>query len=150
LSFFRSNVLLCDDENGATAVLTSDLRGLGHAVTVARSCADTFAAACTYDFDALVVAPFLRDGSALVLPGALGIRRPRLVILTCRLGEHLMPSVARRVGFDMQLTKVVDARKLDRLLRASITEAAAEVLGVASPAGEAQAPTSEVGARGPR
>lgn len=154
MSFFRSNVLLCDEERAATDVLSSDLRELGHAVTIARSCADTFAAACTYDFDALVVAPFLRDGSALVLPGALGIRKPRLVVLMCRLTERLALPVSRRVGFDVQLTKVVDARRLDRLLRISIADAAAEALAVATtttPELDHDAPpASEVGARGPR
>lgn len=155
MSFFRSNVLLCDEERDATDVLAAELRDLGHAVTIARSCADTFAAACTYDFDALIVAPDLRDGSALVLPGALGIRRPRLAVLACRLRERLSVPVSRRVGFDVQLTKLIDPRRLDRLLRASIADDAAEALAAASmvtpePALVDQPPASEVGARGPR
>lgn len=155
MSFFRANVLLCDEEREATDLLGAGLRDLGHAVTIARSCADTFAAACTYDFDALLVAPFLRDGSALVLPGALGIRRPRLVVLTCKLGERLAVPVSRRVGFDLQLTKVIDPRRVDRLLRASIADAAAAALAAGTVVAseldhDAEAPASEVGARAPR
>jgi DNA-binding response OmpR family regulator len=156
VSFFRSSVLLCDDDRDATDALTADLRDLGHAVTTARSCADTFAAACTYDFDALVAAPFLRDGSALVLPAALGIRKPRLVVLTSRLSERLAPVVTRRVGFDVQLIKVIDARRVDLLLRASLAQVAAATLETTitqrtpQVPDDPEPPASEVGARGPR
>jgi DNA-binding response OmpR family regulator len=159
VSSFRSNVLLCDEDRDATDALSMGLRELGHAVTLARSCADTFAAACTYDFSALVVAPFLRDGSALVLPAALGIRKPRFCVLTCRMTERLSLAVSRRVGFDLQLTKVIDPRRLDRLLRTSIATVTVAVeeareLGttVISSEREREAPPpgSEVGARAPR
>lgn len=158
VGIFRSNVLLCDQEREGTDLLAADLRDLGHAVTIARSCADTFSAACSYDFDALVLAPILRDGSALILPAALGIRTPKLTVLMCRLGERLARSVTRRVGFDAQLTKVVDARELDRLLRASITETIERALASASVVSSAlpgldrdpPPPESEVSARGPR
>ena len=149
VSPLRSNVLLCDDEHELTDVLATQLENLGHLVTVARSCADTFAHACSHDYDALVIAPFLRDGSALVLPRALGIRRPRLVVLVSRLTDRLAQAVARRVGFDAQLTKIVDAKVLDRLVRTSILagleaqQAVAETL-------ESPPPASEVGARRPR
>jgi DNA-binding response OmpR family regulator len=136
----RSNlvatVLLCDDERDSTDVLARELESLGHVVTIARSCAEAFAAACAKDFDVLVAAPFLRDGSALVLPSSLGIRRPRLTVLLTRLGERLSPIVARRVGFDAQLTKLVDGQRIDRLMRA---------LAAAEPA-----PQSDIGARAPR
>lgn len=99
--------------------LAAQLAERGHAVTVVRSYADAFSVACAEDFDALVTAPFLRDGAALALPTALGIRRPRLVVLVSRMSERLGAAVARRVGFDVQLTKVVDPRGLDRLLHAS-------------------------------
>jgi DNA-binding response OmpR family regulator len=136
----RSNlvakVLLCDDERDSTDVLAKELASLGHTVTIARTCAEAFAAACGEDFDVLVAAPFLRDGSTLVLPSALGIRRPRLTVLLGRMGDRLSPVVAHRVGFDVQLTKLVDARRLDRLWRAA---AAAEPV-----------PASELGARSPR
>jgi DNA-binding response OmpR family regulator len=114
------NVLLCDDERDATGALAAELEQLGVAVTVVRTCADAFAAACALDLDALVAAPYVRDGSALVLPAALGIRRPKLVVLTSRMTDRVPAEVARRVGFDAQLTKVVDARQLERLVRASL------------------------------
>ena len=134
-----SNVLICDGEREPTNVLARDLEELGHRVVVASSCADAFSAACAYDFDGLVAAPFLSDGSALVLPRALGIRKPRLVVLVSRLTERLAQAIARHVGFDVQLTKVVDAARLDRMLRASV---AASVVTAAPP--------SEVGAHAPR
>jgi DNA-binding response OmpR family regulator len=115
-----TNVLLCDEERDVTGALAVELEELGHAVTVVRTCADAFTAACAIDLDAMVVAPFLRDGSTLVLPRALGIRRPKLVILMSRMTERVSATTAQRVGFDAQLTKLVDAHKLDRLVRASL------------------------------
>lgn len=137
-----AKLLLCDDERDAADALAVDLEGLGHDVTVARTCAEAFAAACAHDFDVLVAAPFLRDGSTLVLPSALGIRRPRLTVLLSRLGDRLTPVVVRRVGFDLQLTKLVDPRVLDRLVRAVFVTVDVEA---AEPV-----PASEVGARAPR
>lgn len=114
----RPIVLLCDEERAHTEALAAGLDDLGYAVEVARSYAEAFALACALDLDGLVAAPFLRDGSALVLPASLGIRRPPGVVLASRLRERIAAPIARRVGFDAQLTKAVDARKLDRLLRA--------------------------------
>lgn len=136
-----AKVLLCDDERDEVDALATDLEHLGHDVTVARSCADAFAAACAHDFDILVAAPFLRDGSTLVLPSALGVRRPRLNVLLSSLGDRLTPVVVRRVGFDTQLTKLVDARSLDRLVRAVFVTVDVDA---AEPA-----PASEIGARAP-
>ena len=156
MSSLRPNVLLCDDERECTQVLAADLESLGHSVTIVRSCADAFGTACANDFDALIAAPFLRDGSALVLPGALGIRRPRLVVLTTRVSDRLAPAIAKRVGFDRQLCKVVDASVLDRMIRASIAAAEGEVIDVdvieveVDAEADTQPPASEVGGRGPR
>lgn len=111
-----AKLLLCDEDRRHTDTLARGLDELGHAVEVVRSHAEAFAIACAYDIDALVVAPFLRDGSALVLPSALGIRRPRLVVLVSSLVERIAPRVVTRLGFDAQLTKVVDPQELDRLL----------------------------------
>ncbi len=113
-----SKLLLCDEDRRHTDVLAARLDALGHTVEVVRSHAEAFAIACAYDIDALVVAPFLRDGSALVLPSALGIRRPPLVVLVSRLSERIAPPVVQRLGFDAQLTKVVDPLELERLLAA--------------------------------
>jgi DNA-binding response OmpR family regulator len=143
-----ASVLLCDDERDSTDLLAQELESFGHAVTIAHTCAEAFAAACAGDFDVLVAAPFLRDGSTLVLPSALGIRRPRLTVLLVRLGERLTPVVLRRVGFDAQLTKLVDGRHLDRLVRSAL---AAVVTVEAEPVEPFEpAPPSEVGARNPR
>lgn len=134
--------MICDDDGVAADLLALQLEELGHSVFIARSCGAAFTAACAQDFDALLCAPFLRDGSTIALPHALGIRRPPLVALTSRMGERLARPVARRVGFDMQLTKIVDARQLDALLRAAkrTVVAIAEV--------EPTAPVSRVGTRG--
>ncbi len=153
MSPLRSNVLLCDGERELTDALATQLENLGHLVTIARSCADTFAHACSHDYDALVIAPILRDGSALVLPRALGIRRPRLVVLVSRLTDRLAQAAARRVGFDAQLTKIVDPHVLDRLLRASIVaalEAQQAIEQAVALTIESPPPASEVGARRPR
>src|SRR5438105_1941363 len=61
------NLLLCDEDRDHTDSLAAELGRRGHGITVARSCADAFAAACALDFDAMILAPYLRDGSALVL-----------------------------------------------------------------------------------
>jgi DNA-binding response OmpR family regulator len=143
-----SNVLLCDDDREPTDVLARELEGLGHAVTIARTCAEAFAAACARDFDVLVATPFLRDGSTLVLPSALGIRRPRLTVLVSRLGDRLAPMVVRRVGFDAQLTKIVDARHLDHVVRSSL--ATVVTVETAEVENAEPAPASEVGSRTPR
>jgi DNA-binding response OmpR family regulator len=141
---FGSTILLCDEEREPTDALAAELVQLGHRVALARSCAEAFAYACAHDVDALVVAPFLVDGAALVLPRALGIRRPRLVVLVTRLTERLAAATARRIGFDAQLTKVVDARQLDRLVRSSLADEQSARRDDAAP------PASEVGGRGPR
>ncbi len=57
-----------------------------------------------------------------MLPRALGIRKPKLVVLVTRLSERLARTVAHRVGFHAQLTKMVDADRLDRILRSSLEE----------------------------
>jgi DNA-binding response OmpR family regulator len=137
-------MLLCDEERESVAPLAAELEALGHDVTIACSCAEAFAAACAHDYEALVAAPFLRDGATLLLPRTLGIRRPRLMVLMTRLTERLSPAAAQRMGFDVQLTRVVDVQRLDRLVRASAMQAAAQ------PAvAEDAPPASEVGARGP-
>lgn len=116
----RCTILLCDEDRTHTEPLAFELVNLGHTVTVARSYADAFAAACAYDYDIILAAPFLRDRPSFGLPEALGIRRPGLVLLMPKIGERLAPAVATRVGFDGQLTKVVDAGCLDRLVRAHV------------------------------
>jgi DNA-binding response OmpR family regulator len=112
----RSTILLCDDDRTHTQSLARGLAELGYAVETTRCHAEAFAIACSLDLDALVAAPFLRDGSALVLPASLGIRRPPLLLLASRISERLSIEVVQRVGFDAQLTKVLDARVVDRML----------------------------------
>lgn len=141
-----SSILLCDEERESVALLAAELEALGHEVTIVCSCAEAFAAACAHDYDVLVAAPFLRDGATALLPRTLGIRRPRLMILMTRLTERLSAAAAQRVGFDAQLTRVVDVQRLDRILRTSAAGAAAHPAVVAEDA----PPASEVGARGPR
>ncbi len=115
----RRTVLICDEDRLHSETLTAGLQELGYAVDTVRSYAEAFAIACAHDLNALVVAPFLRDGSALVLPTALGIRKPPVTVLITRMTERLANIVAKRVGFDAQITKVVDPRVLDRLIRAA-------------------------------
>jgi DNA-binding response OmpR family regulator len=112
------SILICDDDRLHATELAAGMVDLGWRVELVRSYGEAFAAACAIDFDALVVAPFLRDGSALALPSALGIRRPCVVVLACAMGERLAPAIVRRVGFDAQMTKVVDARAVAALARA--------------------------------
>lgn len=143
-------VLLCDEERESAALLADALEALGHDVTVVSSCSDAFSLACAHDYDVLVAAPFLRDGATLLLPQALGIRRPRLMVLMTRMSERLSQTAVARVGFDAQITRVVDAGRLDRLIRS--TAAAAEVRAealVRIPLDE-PAPASDVGARVPQ
>jgi CheY-like chemotaxis protein len=140
-----SSILLCDEQRESAALLACELEALGHEVTIVCSCADAFAAACTHDYDVLMAAPFLRDGATLLLPRTLGIRRPRLTILVARLTERLSAAAAERVGFDAQVTRVVDVPRLDRILRTSAAKAAAHAAVVVEDA----TPASEVGARGP-
>jgi len=159
----RPNILLCDEERASTDALATELRALGHTVTITRSCTDAFSAACANDYAALVVAPYLRDGAALVLPRALGIRRPPLVVLVSRLSDRIAAPVARHLGFDVQLTKIVDAKRLDRLIRSSMAAVAREQrlqrAAVQPPVQvqvqvqddvETPPPASDVGARAPR
>jgi DNA-binding response OmpR family regulator len=139
-----SSVLLCDEERETAVSLATELEELGHDVTIVCSCSNAFSAACAKDYDVLVAAPFLRDGATLLLPRALGIRRPRLMVLMTRITERLSPGAAERAGFDAQVTRVVDVRRLDRLMRASAITVVAEAPEEATP------PVSEVGARLPR
>jgi DNA-binding response OmpR family regulator len=118
-------VLICDDDRTHADSLALGLHALGHAVEVTRSRADAFAVACAFDVDVILAGWTLRDGSALALPAALGIRRPQLLVLASRIHERLPMPVARRVGFDVQLTKVVEPLALERLFRAAIERAAA-------------------------
>jgi DNA-binding NtrC family response regulator len=143
-----ASVLLCDEERELAELLAGELEDLGHDVTIVCSCSDAFSAACAHDYDVLVAAPFLRDGATLLLPRALGIRRPRLMVLMTRLTERLSAGAAERVGFDAQLTRCVDAGRLDRLMRRAA--AAVAVAGSGHAASDDAPPTSEVGARVPR
>lgn len=115
----RRSVLICDEDRLHTQTLANGLDQLGYVVEAVRSYAEAFAIACAHDLDALVVAPFLRDGSALVLPTALGIRKPPVTVLITRMTERLASIVSKRVGFDAQITKVVDPRILDRMIRSA-------------------------------
>ena len=124
VSVLRRTVLLCDEDRGHTEHLAAGLEELGYVVEVVRTYAEAFGIACAHDVDALVVSPFVRDGSALVLPTALGIRRPRVVILVAGMTERIAPVVARRLAFDAQLTKVVDAKTIDRFVHSSAETAA--------------------------
>ncbi|MEA2751506.1 MAG: hypothetical protein QOI41_5649 [Myxococcales bacterium] len=142
-----SSILLCDEERECAVPLAVALEDLGHDVTIVTSCAEAFSAACAHDFDVLVAAPFLRDGATLLLPRALGIRRPRLMILMTRMPERLSAAAAERVGFDVQLTRVVDPLRLDRILRTAAVDMSVRVAAVAVV--EDAPPASEVGARGP-
>lgn len=117
------SLLICDEDRTHACALAAGMTELGWLVDVVRSYADAFARACAYDFDVLVVAPFLRDGSALALPSALGICRPPIVVLSCAMDERLDPDVVRRVGFDAQLTKVVSPRDVVGLVRVPVAAA---------------------------
>lgn len=115
----RPTVLICDEDRIHTDALSRGLAELGYCVEVTRTHAEAFAIACAFELDALVAAPFLRDGSALVLPAALGIRRPAALVLASRMSERLAPMVLGKAGFDAQLVKVVDARTVDRMVRSA-------------------------------
>ena len=146
-----ASVLLCDEDRESAAPLASELEDLGHDVTIVCSCSDAFSAACAHDYDVLLAAPFLRDGATLLLPRALGIRRPRLMLLMTRMSERLSPSATQRAGFDAQLTRVVDARKLDRVVRNAAAAGKARIAVVEAQAVvDEPAPASEIGARIPR
>lgn len=119
MSAHRRTVLLCDEDRSHTETLAAGLERLGYAVEVVRSYAEAFAIACAHDIDALVVAPFLKDGSALVLPSALGIRKPPVTVLISRMTERISTVVAQRVGFDAQLTKCVTAETVHRLVESA-------------------------------
>lgn len=122
----RRTVLICDEDRFHTEVLSAGLEKLGYAVEVVRTYAEAFAIACAHDIDALVVAPFLKDGSALVLPSALGIRKPPVTVLITRMTERIANVVARRVGFDVQLSKCVAPETVHRLIENAVHGAPAE------------------------
>ena len=122
----RRTVLICDEDRFHTETLSAGLEKLGYAVEVVRTYAEAFALACAYDIDALIVAPFLKDGSALVLPTALGIRKPPVAVLITRMTERIANVVARRVGFDVQLSKCVSAETVHRLIESAATGVPAE------------------------
>jgi DNA-binding response OmpR family regulator len=111
---------VCDEDRAHSEALAGSLLELGYAVEVVRAYSEAFAIACAHDLDAMIVAPTLCDGSALVLPTALGIRKPPIVILMTTLHERLASVVTRRVGFDVQLAKVVDPRVVDSILKNGI------------------------------
>jgi DNA-binding response OmpR family regulator len=123
VSALRRTVLICDEDRSHTQTLAAGLEELGYAVEVVRSYAEAFAIACAHDIDALVVAPFLKDGSALVLPSALGIRKPPVALLITRMTERIASVVARRVGFDAQLTKCVSAETVHQHVESTLQRA---------------------------
>lgn len=128
VSALRRTVLICDEDRFHTQTLAAGLEELGYAVEVVRTYAEAFAIACAHDFDALVVAPFLKDGSALVLPSALGIRKPPVALLITRMTERIATVVARRVGFDAQLTKCVSPATVHQHVESTLQRArAAEI-----------------------
>jgi DNA-binding response OmpR family regulator len=113
-------VLLCDADRVHADALAEGLVDLGYSVEMTHTHAEAFALACAFDFAALVTAPFLHDGSALVLPTALGLRRPPALILVSWMRDRLAPAVAARAGYDAQLVKVVDPRAVDRVIRTAV------------------------------
>jgi DNA-binding response OmpR family regulator len=127
VSSARRTVLICDEDRFHTQTLAAGLEQLGYAVEVVRTYAEAFAIACAHDIDALVVAPFLKDGSALVLPSALGIRKPPVAVLITRMTERIANVVAQRVGFDAQITKCVTAETIHRLVESAAHRAPAEI-----------------------
>lgn len=151
VGFGGSSILLCDEERESAALLASELEECGHDVTIVCSCAEAFSAACAHDYDVLVAAPFLRDGATLLLPRTLGIRRPPLMILMTRMTERLSAAAAQRVGFDAQLTRVVDVRRLDCIVRTAAARQSVRTTAAVAAAAvvEDAPPASEVGARGP-
>lgn len=136
----RRTVLICDEDRFHTEVLSAGLEKLGYAVETVRTYAEAFAIACAHDIDALVVAPFLKDGSALVLPSALGIRKPPVTVLITRMTERIASVVAHRVGFDVQLTKCVAPEIVHRLIESAAHRAATEE--IAPPARTSTSSTS--------
>jgi DNA-binding response OmpR family regulator len=122
----RRTVLICDEDRFHTQTLAAGLEQLGYAVEVVRTYAEAFAIACAHEIDALVVAPFLKDGSALVLPTALGIRKPPVTVLITRMTERIANVVAHRVGFDVQITKCVAAGTVHRLIEETAQRARLE------------------------
>jgi DNA-binding response OmpR family regulator len=127
VSPYSSSILICDEDRWHNELLVAGFSELGFRAETTRSYAEAFALACARDFSALVTAPFLRDSSALILPAALGIRRPPVVVLASRMTERLDPEIVRRVGFDAQLSKVVDPRIVERLVRSAFMRAALAV-----------------------
>jgi ActR/RegA family two-component response regulator len=109
-------ILLCDDDRLHADALAYGLDELGYLVLLSRSLEEAFAVACRFDLEALVAGARVEDGSTLALPAALGIRRPPFSVLATRIGERIAMPIARRVGYRVQLTKVVEARAVDRLL----------------------------------
>jgi ActR/RegA family two-component response regulator len=118
----RRTILICDEDRAHTQTLVHGLERLGYAVEVVCTYAEAFAIACAHDIDGLVVAPFLKDGSALVLPSALGIRKPPVAVLITRMTERVSAVVAQRVGFDAQITKCVSAEVVHQLVEGSRKE----------------------------
>lgn len=108
-------VVLCDDDRAHAAALGGELVARGWRVALVERYTEAFALCCAHDVDALLVAPFLRSGSALVLPSALGIRKPPLTVLMTRLTERIGWNIAVRCGYDRQLCKAVDARVIDAM-----------------------------------
>lgn len=118
-------ILICDEDRMCSDALAYGLDELGYAIEIARSFGDAFAAACRWDLAALVTGSHLRDGTALALPTALGIRKPKLVVLATRATERIPVAVAQGVGFDVELTKVVAPRTVARLVERRAAEARA-------------------------
>jgi DNA-binding response OmpR family regulator len=116
VKYSPKKILVCDADVAEGAHLARELGELGYAVRAVTSYAEAFTCACRFDLTALVATAVLDDGPALGLPTALGIRRPPVVVLASLMTERLLPWVVERAGFDAQLTKIVDAMAVDRIV----------------------------------
>ena len=111
----RLSVLLVDDEPDALRALSTVLRRLGHEVCTAGNLRSARSVLAGSSFDVLVSDLELGDGSGLDLLRGLPCPPPSILLSGYAEPDDLARS--RAAGFLAHLTKPVDFRRLDQIIR---------------------------------
>ena len=111
-------ILVVEDEPSTLRLMARLLRGLGHEVTTAETVATGRQAIERGDFDLIVSDIGLPDGSGLdLMRQAVALRGPMRGIALTGYGMEEDILRSRAAGFSAHLTKPIDFKKLDGMIR---------------------------------
>ena len=117
-------ILVVEDESSTLRLMAKILRGMGHQVTAADTVARARAAVEAGEFDLIVSDIGLPDGSGLELMRQIVALRgpiPAIALTGYGLEDDILRS--REAGFSAHLTKPIDFKKLEAMIRLVVASA---------------------------